>query len=256
MKIISGSIITIFSILFTISCGGKGGSKKDAQIQTDTITVPDTGFTGIKKYVSGQFLIKEVTFKNGVREGLMKSFYQDGRVRMTFWYENGVREDSSRFFYPEGKLFRTTPYKRDTIDGIQKQYYRDGKLKAKIGYKKGLRTTYFEEYKQDGKLVGGYPELIVSKTDNYKSKGIYRVSLQLSDKSTKVRYYQGDLTGGIFDTAHCKPIKAIKGIGNLDLRKTGTPKTGSVNVVAEILTNFGNNYLVSKKIELPYNDLN
>jgi len=29
-----------------------------------------------------------------------------------------------------------------------------------------------------------------------------------------------------------------------------------VGVVAEILTNFGNNYLVYKKIELPYHDLN
>jgi hypothetical protein len=27
-------------------------------------------------------------------------------------------------------------------------------------------------------------------------------------------------------------------------------------VIAEILTNYGNNYLVYKKIELPYNDLN
>ena len=56
--------------------------------------------------------------------------------------------------------------------------------------------------------------------------------------------------------AHCKKINTIKGIGNLDLKKTGSPKPGYVGVIAEILTNFGNNYLVYKKIDLPYNDLN
>ncbi len=51
------------------------------------LSVPDTGYTGIKQYMSGKTLVKEVTFKNGVREGLMKSFYQTGEVRQTFWYE-------------------------------------------------------------------------------------------------------------------------------------------------------------------------
>ncbi len=44
-------------------------------------SVPDTGYTGIKKYMSGNYVVKEVTFKNGVREGLMKTFYQTGEVR-------------------------------------------------------------------------------------------------------------------------------------------------------------------------------
>ena len=90
---------------------------------------------------------------------------------------------------------------------------------------------------------------------NYKTKGIYRVSLELSDKSTNVRYWRGDISNGVFDTAHCKKIKIIKGIGILDLKKTGSPKPAYVGVIAEILTNFGNNYLVYKKIDLPYNDL-
>jgi hypothetical protein len=186
----------------------------------------------------------------------MKSFYQTGEVRQTFWYRNGLREDSSKWYYQEGQLFRSTPYKRDTIDGIQKQYYRTGRLKAKLGYSKGFRTTYLEEYTTEGKLVDSYPSLVVNVLDNYRTKGIYRVSLELSDKSTNVRYWRGDLSNGIFDTAHCKTIKMIKGIGTLDLKKTGSSRLSYVGVIAEILTNFGNNYLVYKKIDLPYHDLN
>ena len=255
MKIFLGSLLIIFSLVLFSGCTGKGTGKRDA-LTADTITVPDTGYTGIKQYMSRQVLVKEVTFKNGVREGLMKSFYQDGRLRMTFWYENGLREDSSMWYYQEGQLFRSTPYKRDTIEGTQKQYYRSGRIKAKLNYIKGLRTPYLEEFTQEGKLVGGYPELVINILDEYRTKGFYRVSLELSDKSTKVRYYRGDFSNDVFDTAHCKMINTIKGIGILDLKKTGSPKTDYVGVIAEILTNFGNNYLVYKKIELPYNDLN
>jgi len=256
MKIFSASVLFVLAIFIITGCNGKGKVKKVSQAVSDSITVTDTGYTGIKQYMTKKNLIKEVTFKNGVREGLMKSFYQTGEVRQTFWYENNLREDSAKWYYQDGKLFRSTPYKKDTVDGIQMQYYRSGRVKAKLGFSKGLRTTYLEEFTPEGKVVGGYPTMVVNVKDDYKTKGIYRISLELSDKSTGVRYYRGDLSNGLFDTAHCKKIIAIKGIGTLDLKKTGSPKTGYVGIIAEILTNFGNNNLVYKKIELPYNDLN
>lgn len=252
---ISKSLVLLILISIIAGCNGKGKVKKESRTASDTTTVPDTGYTGIKKYMSKNAIVKEVTFKNGVREGLMKSFYQTGEVRQTFWYKNGLREDSAKWFYLEGQLFRSTPYKRDTIDGIQKQYYRSGRLKAKIGYSRGLRTTYLQEFTPEGKLVGGYPDLVVNVRDDYKVKGIYRISLELSDKAGKARYWRGELSDGLFDTVRCKRINIIKGIGTLELKKTGSPKSDYLGVIAEILTNFGNNRLVYKKIELPYNDL-
>ena len=256
MKIFLKTLFFVIIISLITGCNGNGPAKKESKAVSDSLTVPDTGYTGIKRYMNGKSLFKEVTFKNGVRDGLMKTFYQTGEVRQTFWYENGFREDSSIWYFQEGQPFRSTPYKRDTIDGIQKQYYRTGRLKARIGYSMGLRTTYFEEFTPEGKLVGGYPTLITSSKDNYRAKGIYRISLELSDKSPGVKFYRGDLKNGLFDTAYCKPIKTIKGVGILDLNKTGSPKPAYVGVIAQILTSFGNNYLVYKKIEVPYSDLN
>ena len=256
MKIFSGVIIGIAALIFIPGCRGKGTAKNDALKGNDSITVGDTGFTGIKQYMSGSHLVMEQTFENGVKEGLMKSYYANGKLRRTFWYEKGLREDSAKWYYEEGQLFRSTPYKRDTVDGIQVQYFRNGRVKAKLGFKKGMRTLYFEEFNSDSKVVGGYPDLIVNIKDDYQARGIYRVSLKLSDNSTKVRYYRGDLSSGVFDTTLCIKIKTIDGIGNLDLKKTGTPKFDYVDVIAEILTNYGNNYLVHKKIDLPYSDLN
>jgi hypothetical protein len=255
MKKISGSLIIIVSLLILFGCNGKGGAKKESQNTDEISAVPDTGYTGIKKFMSGSTVVRETSFKNGVKHGLSKSFYPNGNPRQTFWYENGLRADSAKWYFEGGQVFRTTPYKNDTIDGIQKQYYRIGKLKANLGYQKGLRTPLLEEFTQEGKLITGYPELIVNIKDDYKTKGIYRIALELTDKNVKVKYFRGDFAKGVFDTVRCKPINIIKGVGYLDLKKSGTPTTDNVGVIASILTNFGNNKLVYRKIELPYKDL-
>jgi antitoxin component YwqK of YwqJK toxin-antitoxin module len=255
MKILLQTSLLVFAICLS-ACVGKGSSKKEQTVVSDSSSVSDTGYTGIKQYMSGKTLVKLVTFKNGVREGLMRSFYQTGELRQTWIYKNGVREDSSIWFYQQGQPFRSTPYKNDTIDGIQRQYYRTGSLKAKIGYSKGLRTTFLQEFTLNGNLVKGYPDLDIKVADEYKTKSLYRLSLGLTNKSINVRYYRGDIANGVFDTAHCKPIKSIRGIGTLELKKTGSSKSSTVGVIAAVLTDFGNNYLLYKKIDLPYPDLN
>ena len=261
MKTSLASIFIAFILLTAYGCAGRGSDKKD-QPENETASVPDTGYTGIKKYMSGNYVVKEVTFKNGVREGEMKTFYQTGEVRTKFWYENGLREDTSYYLYEAGQVFRKTPYRHDTIHGAALQYYRTGKLRARIGYDRGMRTTFFEEYSADGKLFKGYPDIVASVSDEYNSRGLYRINLELSDKKTKVDFFRGEFTDNRFDSANVKPINVIDGKGNvidgkgrLDLKKTGVPGQNYVGVIASILTPLGNRNLVYKKIALPYNDL-
>ena len=252
-KVIPGSIL-ILSIIIS-GCSGKGSLKKESDSLADTLAVADTGYTGIMKYYSKDLLVKEVTFKNGVRHGEMKTFYRSGQLYQTFWYENGLREDSARWYYLEGQVFRSTPFKHDTIDGTQRQYYRNGRLKAKINYIRGLRTPQIEEFTRDGKLVSGYPEITYTITDNYSSTGKVRINLDLTDKSEKVKFYRGEFTNGVFDTLKCVKIKPVNGKNYLDLKKSGTPQPEYLDIIAVIVTDFGNNYLDSKKIILPYKDL-
>ena len=255
MKLFSFAALLIVILLINPGCTGVNNSNKDIQTVSDTVSVSDTGYTGIKQYFSGNTLVKEVTFKNGIRQGEMKSFYLTKEVRQSFWYENGLREDSAKWYYVEGPVFRATPYKRDTIHGIQQQYFKNGKIKARLGYEKGFRTFFFEEYTSNGKLISDYPDIVVNVKDDYKTNGSYGISLALSNKAVKVKYFHGDFSGGIYDTTRCVPIKTTKGIGSLNLKKGTAPTKASIEVLAEILTSYGNNYLLVKKIELPYNDL-
>jgi hypothetical protein len=248
-------LLFVIALFVFGACTGRRNVKEDLTAAADTVTVPDTGFTGIKVGMSGKYVVNEITYKNGVRNGLMKTFYESGKLRQTFWFVNGVRQDSAKWYYEEGQVFRSTPYKNDTIEGVQKQYYRTGKLKARLSYIKGLRTPKLEEFTHEGKLVSGYPDLNIVKTDEFKTKGIYRITLSLSDKSTKVKFYRGDFSGGVFDTSRCEKIKTINGTANLFLKKSSSANSESVGVIASIVTDFGNSYLVYKKIDLPYKNL-
>lgn len=244
-------------MLLLAGCGGRPSN--DTSAETDTVSVPDTGFTGIKHMMSGpnnSLLSMEVTFKNGYRHGLTKTYDEKGILQRSYWYEYGLRQDSSCWYYPQGQVFRTTPFVNDTVEGIQKQYYRTGEIKAKLGYSKGCRTLYFEEFTRDGKLVKGYPELVVETIDNYAKNGTYRIVLSLSDRKTSVNFFRGDLYYGLYDTSRFDKVKTVANIGYIDLKKSAGTKTDHVGVMAEVLTNYMNRRLVYKKIDLPYSDLN
>ncbi len=256
MKTCSVAFVVAACIILSSGCNSAGPVKKGSGTEKDTIAVADTGYTGIKTYTSGNKVVKEVSFENGVRHGLTKTFYPGGQVYQTFWYENDKKEDSARWYYPEGRLFRTTPFRNDTVDGIQKQFYRSGVVRAKIGFKKGYRTPYFAEYNQDGKLLQNYPDVVVKTADEYKSRGLYRIGLELSDKSTKVQFFRGEFYNGIYDTARCAKISTVNGKATLVLKKTGKPGQNYVGIIAEVRTPLSNKKLLYNKVDLPYNDLN
>ena len=254
MKLIFKIVLFCLPVLLFVDCGRHKNIKNES-IAADTLIVPDTGFTGIRQYFSDANLIYEATLKNGVRHGLMKTFYPGGQVRVTYWYENGLREDSSKWYQPEGQLFRSTPYKNDTVHGTQVQYFRNGRVRARLGFEKGHRNFFFEEYMANGRLITDYPDVIVTTKDNYNTNGTYNILLELSDTSRDVQYFHGDFSS-VYDTAAVAPIKIVNGVGNLTLKKSSSPTLPYAEVLAAILTDYGNRYLVVKKIELPYNDLN
>jgi hypothetical protein len=253
MRSFSGITVIFILVMAFFACNSNNKSLNRRDLnEADTIdNTPDS----IVKYFSSQRLLKEVSFKNGVRNGLTKTYYPGGQLYQTFWYRHDLREDSSGWYYLEGQLYRSTPYVHDTIQGIQRQYYRNGNKKARIGFDKGLRTEFFEEFTADGKLVSNYPELTVSVTDEYKTRGSYTITLNMSDNSKNAKFYKGEFIEGRYDTTKYTPIKTVDGIGKLVLKKTGATGNNYVGVIGSFLTNFQNRKLVYKKIELPYNDL-
>lgn len=249
------SVVLLIIVSAAVMTGCTGRSASESGKTNDTISVPDTGYTGIKRGMSGNYAVNEVTYKNGVREGLTRTFYKSGRVRSEKWYRNGLLQDSVIWYYEEGQIFRISPYKNDTINGIQKQFYRTGQLKARMGYKNGFRTTFFEEYTREGKTVTGYPELIINTVDNYTRNGTYKINVRLSDPKKDVDFFRGDFVNTVYDTTRITRIKTSDNKGELILKKKSSVNNDHVGIIAEVLTDFGNRLLIYKRIDLPYNDL-
>ena len=256
MKTFLQTILTSFLVYLLIGCGQTNTDNKAAETPVDTlVSVPDTGFTGIRQYYSKEKLVKEVTFDNGIREGLMKTFYSDGRLRQTFMYRNGMREDTAKWYYTDGFVFRETLYKNDTMHGEQTQFYTTGKVKAKMSYIEGARTPELLEYAANGKLISSYPELITNVKDEYSTTGLYKINLELSQKTTKVNFYRGEFSNGVFDTLQLEKIPIRAGMGYLELKKSDKTNNGTVGVIASFITAYGNRKFIYKSIELPYRDL-
>jgi antitoxin component YwqK of YwqJK toxin-antitoxin module len=88
----TNAILFIIIILLIWNSGCQNRSNKNTSSRndnlTDTSTVADTGFTGIKQLYSHKLLAREVTYKNGVKQGLMKTYLPSGKLYQTFWYMN------------------------------------------------------------------------------------------------------------------------------------------------------------------------
>ena len=254
----SSSLITFILILFILAsgCQNRGAGGRQSAEEDTAAMVPDTGFTGIGVYRSGSMVSAEVTMKNGIRHGIMRTYYPSGKLRQTFWYENGMREDTAIWYHEDGVIFRKTPFRHDSINGIQIQYYRTGKVRAKLEFVDGLRTPFLEEFNSNGRLLTSYPQLVVRTKDEYNTNGTFNIFVELDKKDVKANYYRGELKNNLFNPKECIKINDSETTGYLQLRKTGNNNPGYVGIIAEILTGLGNRKIVYKRIDLPYSDLN
>ena len=254
----SFSLFTIILALFIAAagCQNRGSGGKDSGEEDSGSAIPDTGFTGIGVYRSGNLVSAEVTMKNGVRHGIMKTYYPSGKLRQTFWYENGLRQDTAIWYHEDGVIFRKTPFRNDSIDGMQIQYYRNGKVRARLEFVNGLRTPFLEEFNSNGKLFTSYPELIIRTKDNYNTDGTFEILAELDKNDVNSNFYRGELKDNLFNPKEYVKINNSETTGYLQLSKTGSRNPGYIGIIAEILTGLGNRKIVYKRIELPYSDLN
>jgi antitoxin component YwqK of YwqJK toxin-antitoxin module len=249
----------IFFLILVISgssCSNSSNKKSAKEKDESSVTSPaDTGFNGITKYQSQGRLVKEVTFKNGIRDGLMKTYYASGKLHQTFWYVNGKIQDTAVMYNEDGTIFRKSPFRDDSINGIQTQYYKSGKVRARLEFVNGLRTPFLEEFESSGKKVTGYSDIDIKIKDEYKQKGTYIIILGLSKKNIEADFYVGGLVNGLFNPKKCKKVNDSKSSGVITFQSSSQPGKKTIEIITAELTNFGNRNLVIKKIDLPYNDL-
>jgi|WetSurMetagenome_2_1015567.scaffolds.fasta_scaffold69087_3 hypothetical protein len=248
------SFLSIVSVLAAFSCSQGGGSTKGT-VSNRKSHQADTGYTGIEVYKKGGIKAKEVEYKNGIKDGMTKTYYPGLILEQEIPYVNGKKNGIAKWYYTDGYVFRTTPYENDTINGEQLQYYKSKKVKARIKYINGLRFPKVDEYNMDGTKITNYPKLVYRINDNYKDKGSIKIFVEMSDNSEEVKFYRGDFVKGLLDLNACIPLMQTSTTGYVDLKKTIGASLDSVHVIGSYLTPFGNRYYSRLSIPLPYKDL-
>jgi len=238
--------VFLATILF---CGCKNISNKETPINEKN---DSTKFNGVYKSYRDGYLYSEVTLKDGKKEGLAKKFYKNGRINTEVYYKNNIKVDTSRWYYTDGKIYRETPYQNGVVHGIQKKYHRNRLLKAEIPYVYGKRKVGLKEYSIYNNPVKSYPSISHIITDKRAENRQVILTVRLSNNSQNVKFYQGELEKGIFDTDKIKYILTEKGKGSITfVEKPDFEGKNQINIIAYYKTKNGNYKILHKRIPMP-----
>lgn len=85
-------------------------------------------------YPSSSQIRIEGSFKNKERDGLWKSWREDGKVWSEGSFKEGKRDGITKVYHENGKLYYTGNYNNDQRIGTWKFYSDNGKLLKEVKY--------------------------------------------------------------------------------------------------------------------------
>lgn len=212
--------------------------------------------TGVYKSYKDGYLVAEISFKEGVKEGPAKKYYPDGSLYSVVYFKNDIRVDTSRSYYNNGHIFRESPYLNGKIHGIQRKFYKDGSLWAEIPHERGMRKMGLKEMTKSGWPVTYYPEIVIKMSGRRSSDGSYILQISLSNQGKRVQYYKGHLENNVFDEGRTKAIPTENGIGQLKFIKTKeSPGLQNISIIAIYKTPLMDKKILQKNFKIPFRNL-
>jgi antitoxin component YwqK of YwqJK toxin-antitoxin module/tetratricopeptide (TPR) repeat protein len=102
----------------------------------------------------GNILATEIHFANGERDGVTKSYYDNGKLSDETTYRSGKREGRSVSYHANGQVHYILNYRDDKLDGPYQEFDENGKLTERGEYHKGRKTGQEESFTPDGRIYG------------------------------------------------------------------------------------------------------
>lgn len=232
----------IFSLILLFACESKN-TKETVVTNADGEVLEGW----VKRYNNNK-LRSETFYKNGIREGLARVYYDSGELSDEVFYVGDELHGVAKKYHKNGKVYSLTPYVNDKKDGLQKKFYSNGKLWAETPYKRGKPGIGLKEYKRTGAVRKLFPAI-----ETQQFVRIDRVNLKmfLSNYSKNVEFYITKLVDGKYIPVGTKVISAEKGSGRVDfLYSKGQVLDTVVNVVAKYRTSDRNIYVGQKEVHI------
>jgi antitoxin component YwqK of YwqJK toxin-antitoxin module len=112
--------------------------------------------TGVLMERDGQQLYRQTPFRNGLRHGLARAFYPDGRLAYERQFRNGNREGTHKGYWPSGQPQFVYRYEKDLFEGEQVGYYKTGQRAELRHYRRGQEEGTQQIWDGEGRLTSNY----------------------------------------------------------------------------------------------------
>ncbi len=241
----SGLLTGLILVFLAGSCdlirsknGGNGGP-----------VAPGEDYAVSRSYFDNGTLRQEVPVDDSSRaHGLVKQYYQDGKLYATIEYVRGRRDGEAIWYYKSGQPYRVTIYRNNKREGIQKKYYEDGALMAEIPYRNDEVVPGLKEYNEDGSQIPP-PSIVVREVDLRSSQRKLILQVSFSERSYNDRfyYYQKTIEGNdVLIPAHVE-----NGTGEIPLNiSPGANVSINIHIKGEKTTGLDNELIIEKDYNL------
>ncbi len=156
----------------------------------------------IKSYASDGKLKTEINYVNGVKHGKSFLYYRDGKtVQLEMPYSNGKRHGLSKKYFESGELYAETSYENDVLHGTRKIYYKNGRQKALVPYGYGNPGTGLVEYLLNGKKKSN-PDITYYQEQN-------RLFVSTTNPCRDQEFYVGKLVDGQYFNKADRELKRL-----------------------------------------------
>ena len=96
-------------------------------------------------------------FVTSAQEGLVKTYFPNGKTESEIFYVNKIREGAAKFYYENGNIRQEFSYINGKVDGLVKEYYENGKLKLTYNIENGKKEGRVSMFKEDGTFLTDIP---------------------------------------------------------------------------------------------------
>lgn len=240
----------IFLLHFLLSCGSEFADNQTENVVRDD---QDKIVSGeVKKYFVTGKLEAVFNFTNYKLDGPARKYYDDGTtLRSELNYKDGKLEGMQKRYYESGALYKEEPYVDGERHGLVKKYRENGRLMTEVSYKMGQPGTILKEYLTDGSLKTRYPKIVVEEINTLDKNGEYLMRISMSDQSTDVKYYFGELDEEYFNDDLVEQRAVFDGVLELKaILQPGEMLRQDLNIVARMPTRLNNAYITTHRIRL------
>ena len=106
-----------------------------------------------KSYYKNTKLEMEGSYTEGRKNGVFKEYYENGKIKSEINYSYDLKEGLAKTYYSNGNVEAEGNFENGEEIGTTRVYYENGKLKEEIPYTNGVINGHHIQYSKNGKVL-------------------------------------------------------------------------------------------------------